>query len=445
MALAAIVVAAVAVAAFFLAGRGGGEAAGGAAAAGGGGLEACGEGPAVLIVYAAGQEQLAQTMGKLLERQFQQALPNASFCYVEARRLGLEGMRVLPEILVRGNVSDPGLRRVLLNETVLEGFHPVAYDVAAMFAAQVGMQFGLGGPRYSVEARLVVVQGHTPVTRVNVSRIEGDERMLSIFSAVFAANITGVEEAEPGELGEEAVKALERLPNIAARSSVDLAEGTVNIFAAGDGLYAIRGGASGFLVNTGAAEAWERQGAPPELPGLDGYPSIGSGPVHIVVAEDLGCPYCAKFYNETMPFLERLAEEGRVTIHLVDLVIHRDLLGIHALLHCLYNETGNSTLYLELVKEAYQALLKAQEERNITLFQKALQAIEARVNETLGDTGCLREAQQAVLNMTHTLLNMGLSGTPSFIAWRDGGSFTVYAVGYRDRGFFEKLIAGLEG
>ena len=394
-----------------------------------------------MIVYAKGQEDLAKTIGKLLENQFRQALPNATFCYEEAGKLGLSGLRVLPEILVRGNVTDPGLRRLLLNETLLGGFRPIVYDVDAMFATQVSLQFGLPRPRYGYNATLLVVNGTTPVTSiVNASAVKDNKRALAIFSAVYAANITSVKIVSPRELGAAADK-LERLPNVLAESSVNLSKDTVNIVSL-DGYYAIKGGASGFLVNIGAAEAWEKRGLP-DLPGLKDHPSIGNGPVHIAVLEDFECPFCARFYNNTLPYLEKLAREGRVTIHFYDLLIHQNIIDLHAKLLCLYNKTGNATLYLEYAKRIYRALLEAQKARNFTLYQDALKRIEGEVDKMLGGENC-GKAREVVLNETHRFLAMGLRGTPTFILWRDGGDKAIYAVGYRDKTFFEKAIKSLE-
>ena len=438
--------AAAAVAAVLAMGLGGGSPQAGSAAGGGAsGWDACGQGPAVAVVYAPGQEELAAAIKSLLERQLAGAVPNGTrYCTVDASRVGLLDARVLPLILVRGEARDPRLEEILLNTTLGPGFRPVAYDVAAMFALQVSMARGAPGPRYGVSASLYIVQGHYNVTSVDTAAVERDRRLLSILSAAFAANITGVEAVPPGQAPGELVGRAEVLPAVFVKSNVDLAEGTLNIEEAAPGFYRYRrGGVEQLLTRPGLLEAWELLNA--TLPPVEGHPAIGGSQIHIAIFEDFMCPFCARFYNATFPFLEEQAAKGRVTLHFMDLVVHQSVRPLHVKLLCLYHATHNASLYISYVKKLYRGLLEARSFRD---FNNTLASIEREVSERLGDAQC-PDAEQAVMMSTQWALGHGIEGTPGFVAWREGSKTLIVAVGYdeqrrfHDKTFFENLIEEL--
>ena len=139
---------------------------------GGGGTEFCpGNGPAVAIVYADGQEKLADALKKYLEVQLAGHINGARYCTVEASKLGVE-FRVYPVILVRAQNTSSQLASILLNTTVKGGWRPVRLDYTAAFAAQLAVQRGGKGPVYRDTATLLVVDGSTPFTKVNVSALK---------------------------------------------------------------------------------------------------------------------------------------------------------------------------------------------------------------------------------------------------------------------------------
>jgi hypothetical protein len=414
-------------------------------------LQQC-SGDAVAVVYAEGQEALAEKIAELLRQQLNGHVPgDTRFCTVPASASGLEGARVLPLILVRaGNVSSR-LGQLLLNKTIVDGFRPVRYDVDAVFAARVALQFNLPLPRYSVTAEALLVEPKAGVAYLDPTALEKDKQFMALTEAVFAANITSVGEADSIPQG----LPYDTRPALVLRSSGDLTDGNPAVEALGDRLYAAKQiDFAKVFLQRGLAEAIEVERSAEEL-GLakeaEKHPTLGSGPVHIAVFEDFMCPFCAKFYNETFPRLEGLAEEGKVTIHFLDLIVHQQGPSprLHRLLACYYAKTRDSKGYVEAVKQIYRVLWRDLQrlqkgEINETALNSDYEKLYQELSKKLGATGNCTEAG-IVTEPTRLAMKLGLTGTPSFAAWRSGSGYVVLAEGFRSKDFFEKLVAELSG
>ena len=458
----AVIVAAAALAAFmYTGGRGNGSgkassatpgaAAAPGAASGGGGdvgnvasLASCGEGPAVAIVYARGQEKLAAQLARLLEQQLGQDLPGAKYCTVPAEKVGVE-LRVLPSILVRGRNMSRRLSQILDNATSVEGFHPVKYDVAATFALRIAYAFNLPRPRYNAKAELVVVQGHLPEARLDIDRLRGDRMLMDSLAAAFAANITGVREEAEDRVPAEALALGERPLVVAYSPSYNLSKGTANVVSYGKGYYGLsRGDIGQALLSRGLVQLLEVEGGVVET---RGHPSIGSGKVHIAIFEDFACPFCAKFYEKDLPKLLKLAREGRITLHFMDLVVHNaeQVRRLHTLLLCYYQKTGDAEGYVEAASRIYRKLssllakLQAKEINETQLLDE-LGKLADEMKEELGvDPANCSKALQEVIASTQMAIAAGLRGTPSFVIWYEGSPVAYYTIGYHPADFFEKL------
>ena len=414
-------------------------------------LSACSP-PAVAVVYAEGQERLAEKMAELLAQQVKGDLPaGARFCVVPAGAApGLRDARVLPLIVVDASNVSGRLAKTLLNTSIVDGWRPVRYDVDAVFAVQVAYHYRLKErPRYRYNASLVVVQGHLPLTRADVEAIKRDRAFLDLVEAVAATGISNVTEVGPGDAPLPRGTAL---PTLLYRSSQDLAEGVASLRSLGNGYYMLTSvDYSRVLLGRGYVEAREVPGKPP-LALLSSRPSVGGGDVGIAVFEDFMCPYCARLYNETMPYLLELAKQGKVRIYFLDLLIHanvKQVVELHKLLDCYYAKTHNSTGYLDAVERIYRLVWrdmnliqsgKANTNELINDLDKLYKELSKKLNAT---TDC-REAQSA-LGLGDSLAKLyGITGTPGFIAWRNGTGFVVVTEGFRTKQFFQKLVEELE-
>ncbi|KSW12114.1 hypothetical protein CF15_04925 [Pyrodictium occultum] len=433
----AVAVAVAAAAALLLTHRGGGTAASSAA-----GPRACGSGPAVMVVYEKGQEKLASVVQELLSRQLAGLLPNGTrFCNATAEAAGLRGLRVYPAILVRaGNVSGE-LARALLNETLPGGWRPLRYDYTAAFETQVALRLGLPRPSYAYTAKLLVVEGDMPYATVNRDSLKPGSSIMEILSSLFAAKITGVEYVKKPPAGVDP----RELPAFYAVSQQPLDRGVPGVRRISDNVYEVADvNITDLLLESGAVEAVEREGPPP---GIEGHPALGHGRVHIAIYEDFACPYCARFYRDIFPEIKKLVDEGKITYHIVDLVVHLNpnVTRLHELLLCYYNRTGNATAYLEEATRIYSKVYKLYQEGLASASQlynsmgKLLSEEEQRLNAT---PDC--PAASLVEEASHAAVMAGLQGTPSFAVWVEGSNKTLYILGYRDADFFRKLVDQLE-
>ena len=416
-----------------------------------GSLSGCGA-PAVAVVYAEGQEKLAEKMAELLSKQVKGDVPPGTrFCVVPvAGAPGLGEARVLPLILVDASNVSGRLARTLLNTSIVDGWRPVRYDVDAVFAVQVAYHYQLKErPLYHYKAELVIVQGHLNITRADVNAIRNDKAFLDLVAAVAATGISNVTEAEPGNVPLPRGAAL---PTLLYHSSQNLSDGVPSLRNIGDGYYTLTSvDYSRVLLGRGYVEAREVPGNPP-LAMLAERPSIGRGSIGIAVFEDFMCPFCARFYNETMPYLLGLARQGKVRIYFLDLLIHANVeqvVRLHRLLDCYYAETHNSTGYLEAVEEIYRVVW-----RDMNLIQsgkagtdrltKDLDRLYSELRERLNASTECPEAQ-AALGLGDSLAKLyGVRGTPGFLAWRNGTGFVVVTEGFRAKQFFQKLVTELE-
>ena len=320
----------------------------------------------------------------------------------------------------------------------------------AVFAVQVAYHYQLKErPLYHYKAELVIVQGHLNITRADVNAIRNDKAFLDLVAAVAATGISNVTEAEPGSVPLPRGAAL---PTLLYHSSQNLSDGVPSLRNIGDGYYTLTSvDYSRVLLGRGYVEAREVPGNPP-LAMLAERPSIGRGSIGIAVFEDFMCPFCARFYNETMPYLLGLARQGKVRIYFLDLLIHANVeqvVRLHRLLDCYYAETHNSTGYLEAVEEIYRVVW-----RDMNLIQsgkagtdrltKDLDRLYSELRERLNASTECPEAQ-AALGLGDSLAKLyGVRGTPGFLAWRNGTGFVVVTEGFRAKQFFQKLVTELE-
>jgi hypothetical protein len=390
----------------------------------------------VAIVYLSGQDRLAQLMAQHLTRQLAGRL-EGGICLVKG---GVKGLPAYPAILVRGKAEDV-FGRILLNRSLEGGWKLVRFDYVEPFAAQIAVAYRLkGGPVFERSARLLVVDGSTPFTRVNVTALRemlSQERYRVLFSAMFVANITGVEVAEkpPGNVTPRV------LPAFYAVSSYNLSDGAPSVRPVAKGVYGVDLNVAAMLAGTRVLKAFEERW----LPSVTGHPSLGSGRVHIALFEDFACPICAMFYARVMPLLIGYAENNTVTIHFMDLIVHNEanVTRAHSTLICLYEQTGNSTLYYHLASEIYRTLNIYASERKGNTFLSWLGSYIANISRSYNVTSSCRSAS-LVEESTREALRAGIMGTPGFAVWLDGWNRSIIFTGYHDIGFFRQLISWLE-
>jgi len=414
-------------------------------------IQDCGGGDVLAVVYANGQEKLAEKIAGLLAQQLRGHLPSdTGYCIAPAGASGLGDARVLPLILIRASNVSAKLRGLLLNKTVAGGFHPVRYDVDAVFAVRVALQYRLPQPVYNAKTVLVITEPRSAVARLNPATLEKQKQLLSLIEAVAAAKIERV-----AALGNVSNKLHNTRPNLVFMSSSDLSDGDPALQAIGKNLYEARQiDFARVFMQRGLTEAMEIEESADAL-GLSRvaaeHPTIGSGETHLAIFEDFMCPFCARFYRDTLPTLEKLAKQGSLEIHFMDLIVHRQgvVPKLHRLLLCYYLETGNATGYLEAAKKVYTLLYtdlqklqqrKINETTLVTDYDKLYQELEKQ----LGASPNCTKADGLLAASQRTAAKLGITGTPGFAAWRNGSNYVIVTEGYRTATFFNRLLESLE-
>lgn len=406
---------------------------------GGGGLASC-EGDVAVVYLKGSQDKLAELMARQLSQQLSRHNVPGKVCLVASDSLGSNlRLPAYPALLVRGRALSL-FSGILLNESI-QGWRLVRFDYVEPFAAQLSLVYRVGQlPVYTRTATLLVVNGNTPFTRVNLTALEEllrEPRYQALFSAMFVANITGVKlsDTPPSNTSPRV------LPAFYAVSDSDLAAGSPSVRRVAENVYATDLNVAAMLAGSRVLKAFEVRGPP----NVAGHPSLGSGGIHIAIFEDFACPICAMFYAKVMPALIGYAENNTVTIHFMDLIVHNteNVTKAHRTLLCLYSKTGNSTLYYQLVSKLYKTLNLYASKGSSDKYLSWLGSFTANISERYGVSGeC--EASSLVDDSTRQALSMGIMGTPGFAIWREGWEWTIVVTGYHDLQFFREVISWLE-
>lgn len=322
---------------------------------------------------------------------------NLPVCAVPAPNLP-EKFQVYPTILLRGNVSMPG---EYISRTV-NGYREVYPLIPAMIAQRRGVSL-----LYSYTGEVLVVQGSAPFTNVSVSTLL---HVKDLLSTVFLVNITQV---LPNV---ELASKFNILPGIVVRSSYNLSKGAPYIVELAPGLYTVAERYQISLLQYIGVFAYEIRSNP--LAGFEDGVSLGvPGAPTLYLLEDYNCPFCAKFIINTGALLFELAKEGKIRVVFLDLVVHSEVAPLHAFARCLFNFTGNASLYFDLTRDLYRILLSG---KTATL-DDAVNFAKSRVAQNVVNASldCSKGLRDEVLAKSSMLQNAGFTGTPTFVFWSD--------------------------
>ena len=404
-------------------------------------LQGCLKGPSAIIVYEKGQKDFATTLLQYVERQLSGNLPpNTRFCALSANEVGLTSLPLYPALVFKISTNEikGKLKEFVLNETLPGGYIPFRYDYFASFATQLGMYLGKGTPKYTHEARVIIVNGDAPGTQVNTKYLNAAKGRLGVvLSALFVADIKDIKVVDKPPAG---IKPRE-YPAVYAESSTDLAKYNPDLREAAPGIYYdARDNLAEILTGLGLVPAALIPYKP--IPYLDKHPALGSGKVHIAIFDDIMCPYCARLYIHVMPKLVEYARNNTITIHILDLPVHQsqEALVFHKLLLCYYNKTHNAWKYYEIMHDTYKQLY------SYILSGKAeqkLAEIVKKLREELNATELCPAARYVELSVQHAQ-DVGINGVPGIVIWREGGDKMLIAMGYHDLSWFLKAIKWME-
>jgi len=179
-------------------------------------------------------------------------------------------------------------------------------------------------------------------------------------------------------------------------------------------------------------------------------PVIGSkdAPVYLYIYEDVHCPYCAWFYNETLPKLMPLVEKGVLAIVLKNLIVHSESFKLQEYIEAAYMATHNPDAVLKIMKDIYAKVY------DLCFIEKECGNVPKVINESYvlnlikTITGIslkelnmyLNKSKEEIVRDTNEAIDYGISGTPGFIIWNRSSKYGLVIVGMHDPQSMTKLI-----
>ncbi len=352
--------------------------------------------------------------------------------------------RAYPAVLVAPTadlrrLDQLGITRVLVRGP--EGAPMLAYDVVLQLLQQLDARGMINGTvaSYYANMTLYVIEGESPAARLAKSdkTVKTLIGLIPLFESLFAAqmpvaiSILNVTQARAKGIP---VDQLPVLPAVVAESDANLTQGTLMVLPLGDRYYTLNAHAAmllaQLLAQNGVAEGYEYATEPPNTTGLIRVGEPGA-PVEAVVYWDFLCPYSARFDAEIMPVLARLAENGTLTLYFADLLVHPQAFRLHQIGHCVYEKYGPEK-YLEYAHEAFRAVTFA---ANATKLEEYANELA----EKYGVAEC--EAQLA----DGDAQRLGVTGTPTLVAWSKRYDRLVFIVGVHPAGVYTETIEWLAG
>ncbi|GEM_PF-2062700 len=362
-------------------------------------LAQCSGDKVLVYVYATPQQRgAAQAAFQLLDVVLRNSgidTEGTKHCVLSASALG-ERLRAYPAVLYKGF---PGLDEYKVGE--IDGFGLLGPHFSLGLAERIGVK-----PLLTYTATAIIVEGDAPLTAVDV-----DENQLRSFLIDFAAaNITKIERVKASEISLE----LDYLPTVVLLSNDPLDKGLDYLKPAGNGYYIPVEFAQKLLPRYLGARGVQTRVPPPKL--LEEGPVLGGeAQAELYILEDYWCPFCARLYKEAGGELERLVKEGKLRIHFVDLIIHPEVVRLHALAECLYNKTGDGWKYYEMTSRLYQMLSAGKEPQFSDALAVARQVYgDKAVEEALP---CVNETAKRIEERTAALGKLGFSATPTLYFW----------------------------
>ena len=146
---------------------------------------------------------------------------------------------------------------------------------------------------------------------------------------------------------------------------------------------------------------------------LDGYPSLGdpSAPVVMVEYSDFACPFCGRFFDQTLPTIkENYIDSGEVYFVYKDLVVVGGDKAAEAA-HC----AGEQDSFWEYHDLLFQNLEEDREDwSNSEVHAGYADQLGLNSQDLLS---CFEEGRyaQRVQNSTQEAVGLGITGTPGFV------------------------------
>ncbi len=168
--------------------------------------------------------------------------------------------------------------------------------------------------------------------------------------------------------------------------------------------------------------------------------------IYVYLYEDAYCPYCAMFYNETLPTLEKLINNGTVALVLKNFIVHEHVKEFHVYIEAAYMKTHNARGVLEVMHSIYTKLLETLKKGGGEAVEKVIdmdfvkKLVEKYMGVTVNSTQLLEKAREVVDSDTREAMSYGLGGTPGFVVWDREKGYGIVFAGYRPPDAFLEIL-----
>gem|GEM_PF-1062622 len=160
-------------------------------------------------------------------------------------------------------------------------------------------------------------------------------------------------------------------------------------------------------------------------------PIVGSPDArfYIYIYEDVYCPVCALLYQNTLPKLWNMVNNGTAALVLKNFIVHPQAYSAQQYLTAVFLKTGNSSLVVEVMKSVYDKLLQ-------DLRQNKTPSIDIRaiVTEKLGHEvdvqGYATPASNVIESDGWEAFNYLILGTPGIVVWDNENGVGLVIVGF---------------
>ena len=385
---------------------------------------------AFIVVYANDvQKSTAKSMIGILEAAFGSEganIKDVPKCIVSKDELGIN-LRVYPGFVYRGDV--PGLDKYTVAEE--DGYKILRPAISSALAYRFGIE-----AVYSYKAEALVVEGSTLFTKVRSDL----EKLKGLFTQLAVADITEIKKVGRSDIP----VSLNYVPTVVFVSKDPLDSGLTHLEKLGDRYYVPVEAIQKMLPDYLGSRGLETTKPPPEF--FDKGASFGGdeAPIKLYLLEDYWCPFCAKLYQSTGDYLESLVKDGELQIRFVDLIVHPDVLEMHAFTDCLYEKTGDGYAYFNITREIYATLSQGKEpDLNFTIELASKYFSQDLIDEA---KQCMESKKDQIIEITTKLQREeGLGGTPTLFFWNEEKKRGLIVIGYIELDDMKQIIEWIKG
>ncbi len=379
--------------------------------------------PYVLISIYKGDSKFPSDVLSYVRDYFKQFIPEnqeLAVCVIPWNSSMLQGktLRIYPALAIKAeNVSKELME--YFGEKIGENIYIIKYPIVVDLATRTNIPV-----QYGYQAKAILVQGVSEYSRLDNQTLANELRRL--LSLIAIANVTEVVlddytnypdiKAFPAVLFSSNMNLSEQLPYLKRYDGKFLV----------DTRYALP--LAGLIsLSLGVQVYAEIHGEKPEVGVVIGKNDTSAS---LIVFVDLACSYCAKLINETLPKLDALVDEGKISISYA-FSPSPHMMREHALLQCYVNVTGDSSGYVKLTRMLAEKLLNERRIVSESELKSLMRSIYgASLNYTELDVCANTTGSSIVRETIYEASKLGIAATPTIIVWNNKENMGLIIEGY---------------